>query len=240
MRLFWLFLVLLILVLVPFLLWGNQFSAQFELQTTVDRLMELGRPWAWAGGIALLVSDLVLPVPGTIVMSALGYIYGPWLGGGLAVAGSMLSGILAYGVCWKIGRPAAEWIAGREDLAKGEAIFGGRAGGWLVALSRWLPILPEVIACLAGMVRMPCQRFVVALACGSLPLGFIFAAIGQWAHQYPGPALALSAGLPPLLWATVGPFLMRRQQKRTESCLQEDPCAGGRGEEGTGRDKGSP
>ena len=108
MRLIWLFLLLVALVLVPFLLWGDQFTDHFDLEKTVDWLMELGRPWAWAGGIFLLVSDLVLPVPGTVVMSALGYIYGPWLGGGLAVTGSMLSGLLAYGLCWKIGRPAAE------------------------------------------------------------------------------------------------------------------------------------
>ena len=216
MRLIWLFLLLVALVLLPFLLWGDQFTDHFDLEKTVDWLMELGRPWAWAGGIFLLVSDLVLPVPGTVVMSALGYIYGPWLGGGLAVTGSMLSGFLAYGLCWKIGRPAAEWIAGREDLSRGEAIFGGKAGGWLVALSRWLPILPEVIACLAGMARMPFRRFVLALACGSAPLGFTFAAIGQWAHEHPVPALVLSAGLPPLLWAIIGPFMMRRKQGRAQ------------------------
>jgi len=214
-RLLWLFLVLALLVVVPFLLWGDQFTEHLDLQKTVDGLMELGRPWAWIGGIALLLSDLVLPVPGTVVMSALGYIYGPWLGGALAVMGSMLSGIVAYGLCWKIGRPAAEWIAGREDLARGEAIFGGKAGGWLVALSRWLPILPKVITCMAGMVRMPFRRFVIALACGSAPLGFTFAMIGQWAHDSPVPALMLSAGLPPLLWAVIGPLVMRRKPGRT-------------------------
>ena len=120
MRLLWLFLVLALLVVVPFLLWGDQFTEHLDLQKTVDGLMELGRPWAWIGGIALLLSDLVLPVPGTVVMSALGYIYGPWLGGALAVMGSMLSGIVAYGLCWKIGRPAAEWAAAsvsRNDAA---------------------------------------------------------------------------------------------------------------------------
>lgn len=213
MRLLWLFLALAVAVMVPFVIWGDRFAEQFDLQKTVDWLSDLGKPWAWLGGIGLLVADLFLPIPGTVVMSALGFIYGPWLGGLIAVIGSMLSGLVAYGLCRKMGRRAAEWIAGEKDLAKGEAIFSGQAGGWLVALSRWLPVMPEVIACLAGMVRMPLRRFVFAMACGSIPLGFTFAAIGKWAHQQPAFALILSAGLPPVLWAIIGPMVMRRKKR---------------------------
>ncbi|NIP94217.1 MAG: DedA family protein, partial [Akkermansiaceae bacterium] len=74
------------------------------------------------------LSDLFLPIPGTVVMSALGYIYGLWLGGLFAALGSILAGLLAYGLCRLLGRGAAEWIAGKEDLAKGEEVFGGSAG----------------------------------------------------------------------------------------------------------------
>jgi uncharacterized membrane protein YdjX (TVP38/TMEM64 family) len=213
MRLLWLFLVLAVLVMVPFLIWGESFGRFFEPEETEEWFSELGRSWAWLAGIGLLVSDLFLPIPGTVVMSALGYVYGPWLGGIFAAMGSMLAGIVAYALCRKMGRRAAEWIAGKEDLAKGEAIFGGSAGGWIVALSRWLPVMPEVIACLAGMARMPWRRFLVAMACGSVPLGFTFAAIGKWAHEHPGLGLLLSAGLPPLLWAIIGPHVMRRKSE---------------------------
>ena len=80
-----------------------------------------------------------------------------------------------------------------------------------MALSRWLPIMPEVIACIAGLVQMPFCRFLMALGCGCLPLGFTFAAIGQWGHEHPAVAVVLSAGLPPLLWAVIGPVVMRRR-----------------------------
>ena len=213
MRLLRLFLVLAVLVIVPFLIWGDFFFNLFEPQETEVWFSDLGKSWAWLAGIGLLVSDLFLPIPGTVVMSALGYVYGPWLGGVFSVLGSMLSGLLAYGLCRKMGRRAAERIAGREDLAKGELIFGGAAGGWIVALSRWLPVMPEVIACLAGMARMPWRQFSLALACGSIPLGFTFASIGKWAHESPGLALLLSAGLPPLLWAIVGPQVRKRKER---------------------------
>ncbi len=159
MRLLWIFLLLAALVLVPFAIWGDDFDALFSREASIDWLERFG-PWAWMAGIALLMADLFLPVPGTAVIAALGYVYGFWGGGAIGAAGSMLGGLLAYGLCRRLGRPAAEWIAGREDLARGERWFGGAAGGYLVALSRWLPVMPEVVACLAGMTRMPARRFV--------------------------------------------------------------------------------
>ena len=43
--------------------------------------------WAWAVGIALIWADLVLPVPQTVVIAALGIIYGTVLGGLLGSVG---------------------------------------------------------------------------------------------------------------------------------------------------------
>ncbi|MCH2330530.1 MAG: hypothetical protein MK312_03205, partial [Roseibacillus sp.] len=63
-----------------------------------------------------------------------------------------------------------------------------------------------------GLARMPFRRFCAALACGSLPLGVAFAAIGHWGHAQPVLALALSAGLPPVLWIVLGPLVVRGEQ----------------------------
>lgn len=191
-------LVILAGILVPFFIWGEGFDAMLSLEGSRQWMERLG-PWAWAAGMALLVSDIVLPIPGTVVMSALGWMYGWWWGGLAAGGGSFLSGLTAYGVSRALGRSAARWIAGEEALERGAALFA-RQGGWLVAMSRWMPVLPEAVACLAGLVRMPFRPFVVALACGSLPLGFAFAAIGHLGQTSPGWALALSAVVPVLLW----------------------------------------
>ncbi len=86
MRLIWLFLVLFVLVLLPFAVWGDRFSEYFDLHNTSAVLLKPGRSWAWVIGVMLLLLDLVLPVPGTVVMSALGFIYGPWAGAAVATA----------------------------------------------------------------------------------------------------------------------------------------------------------
>jgi uncharacterized membrane protein YdjX (TVP38/TMEM64 family) len=157
--------------------------------------------WAWLAGIGLLVADLLLPIPGTVVMSALGVVYGFWLGGVLAAVGSMLAGILGYGVGRFFNEGFAKRWLGEKDFEKGRALFRG-GGAWVVAMSRALPILPEVLACMAGLLRMPFGKFCLALACGSVPMGFLFAWIGTVGRTNPEWGLAYSLGIPALLWAT--------------------------------------
>lgn len=198
-RLLLIFLVLALLVILPFVIWGDHFERSMSLENTVAWLRATGS-WAWAAGLGLLLIDLFLPILGTVVMSALGLVYGWFWGGLLSALGSVGAGLLAYGLSRKLGRRAVAWLAGAEGLAEGERLFGGETGGWLVAFSRWMPVLPEVVACLAGISRMPFRRFLAALCAGSIPMGFVFAWIGETGNERPGLALILSAGLPPLIW----------------------------------------
>lgn len=207
-RLTLLFLGFAILVLLPFLLWGEWFEENMEGERTVAQLKTAG-PWAWAVGLGLLFADLFLPILGTAVMSALGLIYGWFLGGILSAVGAMGAGWLAYGLCRSFGRGIAVRIAGEKGLAEGERLFASSMGGWVVALSRWLPLLPEIVACMAGLSKMSPARFGLALACGCLPFGFAFAAIGEGGQEQPFLALGLSALTPPVLWAVARPLVLR-------------------------------
>jgi uncharacterized membrane protein YdjX (TVP38/TMEM64 family) len=212
MRLLWIFLGLVVLILIPFAIWGDVLEAMFTPTGAADWMGRYGS-WAWAAGVALLVADLALPIPGTAIMSALGYVYGPLIGGLLSAGGSFVSGALGYGLCRLLGRGAAAWLLGQRDLERSERLFAN-VGGWLVVLSRWLPVFPEAIACLAGLTRMPSPAFFLALACGSLPLGFTFAAVGAIGVENPALALLLSAALPPILWLMVRPVF------RTKAALE--------------------
>ena len=204
MRLLWLFLGLAVLFMIPFLIWGGSLEEAFSLEGSVAWLQGYDQ-WAWLAGILLLMGDLFLPIPGTVIMSALGLVYGTLLGGLIAFAGSFLSGALSYGLCRILGRGAARRLLGEKDLARGESLFSN-VGGWIVVLSRWLPLFPEVVACMAGLTRMPALLFLFALACGSLPLAFVFAAVGAAGSINPMFALILSAGLPAVLWFVVSFF----------------------------------
>ena len=209
-RLFLIFLILATMVIVPFLIWGSQVEESMSLENTVSWLRSTGN-WAWAAGIGLLILDLFLPILGTVVMSALGLVYGWFIGGLLSALGSIAAGLLAYGLAHKLGRKAVLWLTGENGLAEGERLFHGKTGGWLVAFSRWMPVLPEVVACLAGITKMPFKRFFAALCAGCFPMGFIFAWIGETGNDQPMIALILSAGLPPLIW---GAFRLLYQKEK--------------------------
>ena len=205
MRLLLTGLVFIAVLAVPFFVWGNLFSE--DVQVLEEKIKDYG-VWPWLAGIFLLVADILLPIPATAVMAALGLIYGPLLGGLVASAGSFLAGLLPYLCCRTIGRRAGEWIVGRQELKRGERLFGSY-GGWAVALSRWMPLLPEGVACFAGLVRMPGRKFLAALACGSIPMGFAFATMGQLGKAEPQLTIVLSALVPALLWLIVGRILTR-------------------------------
>lgn len=189
---------LLLGILGPWWIWGDKFDAALTLEGSIGWMRAQG-DWAWLAGLGLLVADLALPIPSTIVMSAFGVIYGALLGGILAGTGSMLAGVVAYALSRWAGRPMAVRFAGEEGLARTEALFA-KGGAWLVLTSRWLPILSEAVACLAGLARMPFRTFLAALGVGSLPVGFAFAGIGAIAREQESLAVALSITLPLIAW----------------------------------------
>jgi uncharacterized membrane protein YdjX (TVP38/TMEM64 family) len=192
--------VLLAAIIVPFLLWGDSFEALLSLQSTRS-LLERHRTVGWLIGIVLLVADLLLPIPSTIVMSALGWLYGPFAGGIVASCGLFLSAQLAYQLSFRFGRSIALRLADAESLEAASRWFS-KAGGACIAVSRCLPVLSEAIACLAGLSRFPQRDFLVSSLLGSLPAGFTFAFIGQLGHEDSATATTLSALIPILLWFT--------------------------------------
>jgi uncharacterized membrane protein YdjX (TVP38/TMEM64 family) len=164
--------------------------------------------WAWAVGIALIWADVVLPVPQTAVIAALGIIYGTLIGGLLGSLGLITGGLLGYGLMLTSARRFAQRFAGPRSLRKMEGLFD-RGGAWAIVLTRSLPYsVPEAMVFLAGLAGMPMRKFTAALTIGSVPTAFAFAAIGEgWADQ-PILALAVSYVLPILL-LPVALYLMR-------------------------------
>ncbi len=157
--------------------------------------------WA-AAGVGLLASDSFLPVPSTLVMSALGLVLGPMLGGLAASVGVFFSGAIAYGVCRRWGAGLARRIAGQNGLARVAAALE-RQGWWLIAATRSVPVVQEATACLAGVTRMPAPQYFAALAAGSVPTGFAYAAIGASALHARWWAVALSVLVPVITWPLV-------------------------------------
>jgi uncharacterized membrane protein YdjX (TVP38/TMEM64 family) len=163
---------------------------------------------SWAVGIALICADLVLPIPQTAVIAALGITYGALFGGLLGSIGLITGGLLGYGLMFTSARRFAQRFARPRSLDKMQRVFD-RGGAWAIVLTRSLPYsVPEAMVFLAGLGGMPIRKFAAALTIGSVPTAFVFAAIGAgWADQ-PILALAVSYVLPILL-LPIAFYLMR-------------------------------
>jgi uncharacterized membrane protein YdjX (TVP38/TMEM64 family) len=217
MRLAAVFIALAAIILIPFLIWGDWFDEAFTGDALQQWLAARGYAWGWLPAVLLLAADLFLPVPGTAVMSGLGYVYGAFAGGLIAAGGSFAGGMLAWWLCRQCGERMAVRLMGEKGYEQGRRLFGGDTGAFVVAISRCLPLLPEIVACMAGLTKMPAARFLTALACGSLPMGFIFAWIGAAGRESPGLAIGLSALIPAVLYGLALAAMRFRSSTRARS-----------------------
>ncbi len=188
------------LMIGSFLLWGGEFELLFTEGGVPNSLGSNG----WLLVVALLMLDVFLPIPATAALAALGMTYGPWLGGLYGCLGTFLAGTLGYGLCRLFNKRVARFLVGDIGMAMGKRFFG-RSGAWAIALSRWTILLPELLSCFAGLVRMPAKTYFAALFCGVVPMSFAYAWLGstETAQDNPLLALGLSAAVPVLLWAVV-------------------------------------
>ena len=189
LRVVLLVLIVLAVLAVPAVLFGDRFEDQLDGAKALEFVRAQG-PWSAAVGIGLIVADLVIPLPSPAIMAAMGLIYGPVLGGAIASFGSFLAALLGYTLCRAIGPRAASWIAGPEQMA-GLSEFFDRQGMWAIAVSRFIPAVPEILACLAGLTRMPFGRFSAGNLIGSLLVGFINAYFGARGETDPASTVAV-------------------------------------------------
>lgn len=181
-----------------FALWGDWFERLFSQEACVQWFAG-ARPYAWAIGIALLIGDLLLPVPATGVMAALGAVYGWAFGTLFSIAGSMAAGTAGYLAARLFGQKAATRLASADELDRFRRWFD-RWGAAAIIPSRALPILPEVTSVLAGMAAMDFSRFLISLALGTVPTCALFAYVGHASRDIPAVGIAAAALLPLAIW----------------------------------------
>ena len=213
MKLFWKLFgtagLLALLILLSFIVWGEPLEARYNLETTVEKFQE-AKSYAWAIAIALLIGDILLPIPGTVVYSALGAVYGLALGTLIGTVGSIIAGLIAYGLARIVGKTVIQRIAQPGEIEQAERGFN-RWGGLLVIASRSFPILPEVISMMAGLTHMRLNLFTGALTLGALPTALLFSWIGVHTTEAPLSGLILSALIPLVLWGVARRIISHKQ-----------------------------
>lgn len=151
--------------------------------------------------IILLTCDLFIAVPTLSVCILAGYFLGFFWGGIVASIGMLCAGSLGYWICYFYGPGLLQKLyKDKNKLFEMQQIFNQQAGK-IILISRALPMLPEVCACLAGSHRMAFSRFLFLFSIATFPYGFVAALAGsQSSFENPLPALVVAIGLPLTLW----------------------------------------
>jgi len=191
-------LVLAALFLLEFQLFGQDFEMLFSQQRCVEWFSRI-KPYGWAIGIGLLMGDLILPVPATGIMAALGNVYGVIAGTLFSVIGSAGGGFIGYGVARILGRKGSRYLASEEELDRFQRLFD-KWGAMAIIISRIMPVLPEVLTILAGIARMHPARFIVSLLLGTFFTSLFFSWIGYSSRSLPGYGILAAVLIPLLIW----------------------------------------
>ena len=199
--------VFILALLTTFFVYGESLETWTKSDQALEWMQNQGH-LAGLCAIVLFISDILLPIPATTIMAILGNIYGVGIGGMYAVVGSVTAGLVAYALVRVMGRKTAVFIAG-DNLGKLQNFFD-KGGIWAIAATRVVPIVPEVLCCLAGLASMRIKLFVIALLCGSIPQAFLFATLGAWGKEEPLFTFAVATFAPILLLFIVWPAIKNK------------------------------
>jgi phosphatidylserine/phosphatidylglycerophosphate/cardiolipin synthase-like enzyme/uncharacterized membrane protein YdjX (TVP38/TMEM64 family) len=160
---------LVVLIALAFLLRGE--SAR-EGQMIVQALqLAEAHGLSWQGALSVLLvytlSSLLL-VPVNLLIAATGAAFGPLLGFGYALLGSLVAAALVFGLGRALGGDPVRRFAGRRVNAVSRRL--GRHGLWAMTLLRLLPIAPfGVVNLVAGASEMRLRDFLLGSLIGMAP-----------------------------------------------------------------------
>lgn len=165
--------VLLAFVLVPFVLFEDQFNA---LASTLTRERSAGAALAIGGLLAL---DIVLPIPSSLLSTAAGALLGFALGTAVSTIGMTVASAAGYWLGTSTSAAAGRFV-GADSLARAQRL-AARYGDWAVIVSRPVPVLAEASAAAAGLLRRPPARFLILSAAANFGVSLTYAAVGAFA-----------------------------------------------------------
>jgi uncharacterized membrane protein YdjX (TVP38/TMEM64 family) len=173
MRYFSLFLGICLVLLLMFALVA---AADVTFLTGTAWMSAYAAPTAAAIGNALLIADVLLPIPSSLLMVANGALLGVFWGSIATLVSATLAGMLAFWIGRRGSRLVSRFVAPHE-LERADHFFQ-RWGGAAVVLSRPVPIIAEAVGAVAGTTRLGWTKFTLALLLGNAPIAVLYAIAG--------------------------------------------------------------
>lgn len=175
-------------------------------------------------GTSLLVADVVLPMPASLIMFMHGTLFGVAGGTALSIAGSVGATMLGYGLGRWTGPSALRASCSPAERERAHR-FVHRWGALAVAASRPVPLLAETVAVAAGASSLGVARTIGSATLGSVPAAALYAAAGAASLDAPNglAVLAIVLALAAVLWLVGRRYdpVMRHERHRHPTTRDE-------------------
>ena len=142
-------------------------------------------------GAALLLADVVLPVPASAVMVAHGALFGVVAGTLLSVAGGLGATLTGF-LVGRRSRPLVDRLVPPDQRARAGRRLA-RYGPLAIVLSRPVPMVAETTAIVAGTSSMRWRWAVIAGVVGNLVPALLYATAGALAASFADQAFVFIA-----------------------------------------------
>lgn len=209
---------LLLLVLNP--AWVEVLWRMFSVESMTEVAAYLRSFGAWTPVISILLMILqavISPLPGSLVASANGIVFGIWWGTLLSWVGGILGGTASFWLARWLGQGAVARLAGGKRLDQANRLSEAE-GFWIILIARLVPLISfDWISYLAGVSRMRYTHFLLATAVGMLPGTFAWTALGHDLVMARDSTWRISLiGIFMVLACLAGRWWMRRQRGRLD------------------------
>ena len=146
-------------------------------------------PWLSHGGVlaailgvGLLIGDVLLPVPSSLVMVAHGALFGILGGTVLSLLGSTGATMFGFWIGRRGGKFLNRLVTPAERECAGHLLE--RWGMLAIVVTRPVPLLAETVAIMAGASPLGWGRTVLSAVAGSLPPALLYALAGASAGRF--------------------------------------------------------
>jgi len=138
--------------------------------------MKHGGVVAAALGVGLLIADVLLPVPSSLVMVAHGALFGVVVGTLLSLSGSVGAALFGFAIGRRGGK-FLDRVVTPADRSRANYLLA-RWGALAIIVTRPIPLLAETVAIMSGASSLGWATIALASFAGSLPAALLYSLTG--------------------------------------------------------------
>jgi uncharacterized membrane protein YdjX (TVP38/TMEM64 family) len=165
-------------IIVPFFLFGHRLEV-WAVDGIESVKAHQGLTGLFLGG--LLASDILLPIPSSVVSLSCGYLLGPLWGTVTSWCGMNLGCLLGYWMGVRLGPLTVGRYFSAGDFDRLE-VWRLRAGIWMLAICRPIPVLAEASTVFAGIMSFGWAGFFVITMVTNFMISAAYAVVGSVVH----------------------------------------------------------